>query len=127
MLHYFEVHLEGRLIIIVIVHAGINIILRNSSQSNDGLLQDIKNMFLKCEKFGLKNIISRLIYTTRINIAILEKTDAVFQKFCHKYDCFYVDNRKIQGNHLNKDDIHLMEAGKIVLARDLIFCLNKDT
>ena len=38
-----------------------------------------------------------------------------------------VDNRNIRGKHLYKDGLHLMEEGKIILARNLIFCLNKAT
>ena len=36
-------------------------------------------------------------------------------------------NRNIRGKHLYKDGLHLMEEGKIILARNLIFCLNKAT
>ena len=129
MLHYLDVHLEDRQINTVVIHIGINDILRDSSQSSiDGLLQNIKNMALKCTKFGVKNnFISGLVYTTRINIGILEKIHVVIQNFCQENGWFYVDNRNIQGKHLYKDGLHLMEEGKIILARNLIFCLNKAT
>ena len=43
MLHYLDVHFEDRQINIVVIHVGINNILRDSSQSSiDGLLQNIK-------------------------------------------------------------------------------------
>ena len=92
MLHYLDVHLEDRQINTVVIHVGINDILRDSSQSSiDGLLQNIKNMSLKCTKFGVKNIfISGLVYTTRINIGILEKIHVVIQNFCQEYGWFYV-------------------------------------
>ena len=113
MLHYLDVHLEDRQINKVVIHVGINDILRDRSQSSiDGLLQNIKNvkMSLKCTKFRVKNIfISGLVYTTRINIGILEKFHVVIQNFCQEYGWFYVDNRNI------------------ILARNLIFCLNKAT
>ena len=45
MLRYLDVHFEDRQINIVVIHVGINKILRDSSQSSiDGLLQNIKNM-----------------------------------------------------------------------------------
>ena len=48
MLHYLDVHLEDREINTVVIHFGINDILRDSSQSSiDGILQNIKNMSLK--------------------------------------------------------------------------------
>ena len=85
-------------------------------------------MSLKCTKFGVKNIfISGLVCTTRINIGILEKIHVVIQNFCQQYGWFYVDNRNTRGKHLYKDGLHLMEKGKIILARNLIFCLNKVT
>ena len=97
MLHYLDVHFEDRQINTVVMHVGINDILRDSSQSSiDGLLQNIKNMALKCTKFGVKNIfILGLVYTTRINIGILEKIHVVIQNFCQENGWFYVDNRNI--------------------------------
>ena len=123
MLHYLDVHLEDRQINAVVIHVRINDILRDSSQSSiDGLLQNIKNLSLKCKKFGVKNIfISGLVYTTRINIGILEKNHVMIQNFCQEYGWFYVDNRNIRGKHLCKDGLHLMEEGKIILAKHTSF------
>ena len=76
----------------------------------------------------MKNIfISGLVYTTRINIGILEKIHGMIQNFCQEYGWFYVDNRNIQGKHLYKDGLHPMKEGKIILARNSTFCLNKAT
>ena len=71
---FSNLQLEDRKINTVVIHVGINHILRDSSQSStDGLLKNIKNMPLKCEKIGVKNtFISGLAYTTRINIGILD-------------------------------------------------------
>ena len=84
VLQYLDVHLEERQINTVVIHVGINDILRDSRQSRiDGLFQNIKNTSLKCTKFGVKNIfISGLVYTTRINIGIFEKMHVVIQNFC---------------------------------------------
>ena len=73
----------------------------------------------------MRNIfISGLVYTTRINIGIIEKSHIIIQNICQKYGWFYVHNRNIRGKHLYKDGLHLMEEGKTILARN-IFCLNK--
>ena len=128
-LHDLDVHLEDRQINAVFIHFGINDILRDSSQSSiDGIMQNIKNMHSKCKKFGVKNIfISGLVYTARTNIGILEKIHVMIQNFCQNYGWFYVDNRNIRRKYLYKDGLHLMEEDKIILARNLIFCLNKAT
>ena len=84
-------------------------------------MQNIKNMSLKCKKFGGKNIfILGLVYMTSINIGILEKIHVMIQNFCQEYGWSYVDNRNIRGKHLYKDGLQLMEEGKIILARNLI-------
>ena len=71
---FSNLQLEDRQINTVVIHVGINHNLRDSSQSSiDGLLKNIKNMSLKCENIGVKNtFISGLVYTTRINIGILD-------------------------------------------------------
>ena len=104
MLHYLDVHLEDRQVNTVVIHFGINDILKDSTQSSiDGLLQIIKNRTLKCKKFGVKNIfISGKVYTTKINIVLLEKIQVRIQSFYHKCGWFYIDNRNIRGKHLRK-------------------------
>ena len=83
MLHYLDEHLEDRQINTVVIHVGVNDILRDSRQSSiDELLQNIKSMSIKCKKFSVKNIfIWELVYTTRINIGILEKNSCYDLKF----------------------------------------------
>ena len=78
-----------------------------------------KNIFISLSEIFL----FRLAFKTRINIATLEKIHAMIQNVCQKYGWFYVDNRNIRG----KQSLHLMEESKIILARNCIFYLNKDT
>ena len=67
------------------------------------------------------------MYKIRINIVILEKNYVMMQYFCKKYGWFYADKRNIQREHLCKDGLHVMEENKIILARNVILCLNKNT
>ena len=48
MLHYLDVHLEDRQINTVVIHVGINDILRDGSQSS------IDGLFAKHKKYGFK-------------------------------------------------------------------------
>ena len=59
---------------IVLIHAGINDVSNNKSQSNtENLLSNIKYMVDKYRKFGVKNIlISCLVFTTRVSVEVLE-------------------------------------------------------
>lgn len=119
MLHYLVEHLEDRQITKVVIHVEINDILRGNQSSTDGLLQYIKYKSLTCKGFDVKNIyILRLAYTTRINFVVSEKKHDMIQNFCQKCGWFCVDNKNIRRKHLYKDDLHLMEEGKIILARN---------
>ena len=65
MLHYLDAQLEHRQINTVVIHVGINDILRDSSESRiDGLLQNIKNI--------VNNIVrSKYIFVENNKIEIL--------------------------------------------------------
>ena len=90
-----------------------------------GALQNIKNMSLKSKKFGVKNtIILGLVYTTRINIGILGK---IWYKFFGRNAVGFMSIKETGGKHLCKDGRHLIEYGKVILARNLIFGFNKVT
>ena len=76
----------------VLMHAGINV-LNNKSQSNtENLLSIIKYMVDKCRKFGVKNILSGLIFTTRLSLEVLEKIQEKLHAFCSSYGLTYTDN-----------------------------------
>ena len=68
LLQYLDVNLKMYTPDTVLIHAGINDVLNNKSQSNtENLLSNIKYMVDKCRKFGMKNIlISGLVFTTRV-------------------------------------------------------------
>ena len=44
---------------------------------------------------------------------------------CYKLGVCYVDNRNIRRKHLWKDDLHLVEAGKVIIAISFLSYLSK--
>ena len=98
----------------VLIHAGINDILNNKSQSNtENLLSNIKYMVDTCLKFGVKNILtSDLVFTTRASLEVLEKIHEKIHAFCSSHGLTYIDNRNIRGVHLFQDNLHLLQSGK---------------
>ena len=126
ILHYLDVHLEDKSIENIVMHIGVNDLLRDSSESKiKNLLQSLKSMVKKCESFGVRNIyISGLVFTSRINIVCLEKVHDMIQNLCKTEGCIYIDNRNITRFLLYKDGLHLMEEGKVILARNFLFYLN---
>ena len=79
LLHHLDVHLKDKSIDTVIIHIGINDLLTNSSRSGmDNLINNIKKITKKCLMFGVKSVfISRLVYTTRADVSLLEKIHAL--------------------------------------------------
>ena len=75
LLHYLDVHLKDKSIDIAISHIGINKLLTNSSRSGmNNLVSNIKKITKKCLMFGVKNVlISRLVYTTRVDVSLFER------------------------------------------------------
>ena len=112
----------------VLIHAGINDVLNNKSQSNtENLLSNIKYMVDKCRKFGVKNIlISGLVFTTRVSLEVLEKIHEKLHAFCSSYGLTYIDNRNIRGVHLYQDNPHLLQSGKKILFNNFISYLNSN-
>ena len=74
-MQYLDVNLKMYTPDTVFIHAGINDVLNNKSQSNtENLLTNIECMVNKCRKFGVKNIlIAGLFFTTRVSLEVLEK------------------------------------------------------
>ena len=84
LLQYLNVNLKMYTPETVLIHAGINDVLSDKSQSSTkNLVSNIKYMVDKCRKFGVKNIlISGLVFTTRVSLEVLEKIHEKFSTFC---------------------------------------------
>ena len=103
----------------VLIHAGINDVLNDKSQSNtEDLLSNNKYMVDRCRNLGVKNIlISSLVFTTRVrSVGVLEKIHEKPSTFCCDYGLIYIDNRNIRGVHLCQDNLHLLESGRKLYA-----------
>ena len=87
LLQYLDVNLKMYTPDTVLIHAGINDVLNNKSQSNtENLLGNIKYMVDKCRKFGVKNVlISGLVFTTRASLEVLEKIHEKLHAFSSSY------------------------------------------
>ena len=75
MLHYIDIHLEDKSIGTVILHAGVNDLLNDNTQSNlDNLMSNIYKIPEKCKRVGVRYIfMSGLVYTTRVSLPMLER------------------------------------------------------
>ena len=78
-------------------------------------------MVEKCHTYGIKNVfISGFVYIARIGLPVLEWTHEMIVHLCNKLGICYVCNRNIRRKHLWKDDLHLVESGKVILANNFV-------
>ena len=125
---YLDVNLKMYTPDTVLIHARINDILNNRSQSNtENLLNNIKYMVDKCRKFAVKNIlISGFVFTIRVSLEVLEIIREKIHAFCSRDGLTYIDNRNISGVHLCQGNLHLLQSGKKILFNNFISYLNRN-
>ena len=123
ILHYIDVHLKEKLIDTIIVHVGVNDLLTGNSQFKiNQLIENIEKITQKYVSFGVKKIyVSGLVFTTRIDLPILERVHVLISNFCWDNGFVYIDDRNIKGDCLCKDGLHLLDTGKKILEFNFIF------
>ena len=84
ILHYIDVHLKQKLIDTIIVHVGVNDLLTGNSQFKiNQLIENTEKITQKYVSFGVKKIyVSELVFTTRIDLPILERVHVLISNFC---------------------------------------------
>ena len=93
----------------------------------DNLIYNIKRITEKCSMFGVKNVfISGLVYTTRVDVSLLERIHVLIFDFCRKNSFIYIDDRNIRSDSLYKDGLHLIDEEKAFLADNFIVYLNNN-
>ena len=55
----------------------------------------------------------------------LERVHVLLSNFCEDNGFVYIDNRNMKGDCLYQDGLHLVDTGKKILERNVIFDLNE--
>ena len=93
----------------------------------NNLIYNIKKITEKCLMFGIKYIfISRLVYTSRVDVSLLERIHVLIFDFYRKNSFIYIDNGNIRSDSLYKDGLRLIDKGKAFLADNFIAYLNNN-
>ena len=109
-----------------VIHVGTNDI-NNSRDSRDGdaLIENIKNIALKCISYGIcKVFISSICYNTRTSNDYLQELNRRIAGICRENNFNFIDNSNITEKHLFKDDLHLLYPGKVIVANNIINRIN---
>ena len=124
LLHYLYVNLD-KYTDTVVIHIGINDILKSASNVN-GLLSNIKDTIKTCHNFGVKYIfITGLVYAKRLITEILEDVHLTLVNVCKDIQVYFFDNRNITGFYVFRDGLHLLDSGKKLLANNFLSNFSK--
>ena len=129
MLHYITPTLIDDQPDTVVIHVGINNLLKRNRnfEENDliRLADEIIQIGLLCKESNVRNIlISGLTYTTKVNIKLIRKVNELLKLNCENNNFYYIDNENITKYHLWKDGIHLNNTGTINIANNFLESLN---
>lgn len=113
----------------VILHAGCNDISPRRDQeklTEEEIANEIIDMAQQCRFQGVGTvIISGLICRKgQYCNSRVDKVNELLRKLCREKSFYYIDNSRITQDHLYKDGLHLLESGKVILARNFTYYLN---
>ena len=129
MLHYITPTLIDDQPDTVVIHVGINNLLKRNRKFEENdlirLADEIIQIGLLCKESNVRNIlISGLTYTTKVNIKLIRKVNELLKLNCENNNFYYIDNENITKYHLWKDGIHLNNTGTINIANNFLESLN---
>ena len=79
----------------------------------------------QCKEHGVKEIIlSSVVATGRVNADVLIHFNESLKNLCRANGFCFVNNDNISEGNLYKDRLHLLEAGKRILANNIINGIN---
>ena len=128
LLHYVDTTLQDNLFEVAVIHIGINDIVNNKNSLNtDHMLENIKNIALKCKRYGIQKVlISGLLTTNRLAQDVIEEVNKLIKNMCNIEGYCYVNNDNITRANLFKDGLHLLDTGKQILADNFVFNVNRN-
>ena len=109
-----------------LLHVSVNDLLNDESQDSvQNLLDNLKQIGLKCKSAGVKRIlISGIVVKKKLTSAYISSVNQRISRMC-RYDSFvFIDNNNIPTSRLFRDGLHLLEIGKRILANNFIDNLN---
>ena len=123
MKFYVEPTLETNYFKVVLLHVGINDILKNIPRPGiENLILNIKMIIDKCKSFGIQKFnISGLIFNRKVERSILKPVNYELLQLSVKNEYHFIGNSSISNTvrmvHLCRDGLHLNNYAKDGLAQ----------
>ena len=108
------------------IPGGINDLLKSRTNINvSEIAKDIINITLRCRSHNFATIfISSIVYSIKVSHTIIQKLNQLLLSQCTKYYFHLVDNGAVSKENLWKDGVQLVESGEVIIANDLLKCVN---
>ena len=123
MKFYGELTLETNYFKVVLLHVGVNDILKNIPRPGiENLILNITMIIDKCKSFGIKKFnISGLIFNRKAERSILKQVNYELRQLSVKNEYHFIGNSSISNTvrmvHLCRDGLHLNNYAKDELAQ----------
>ena len=108
------------------IDVGINDLLKSRININiNEIAKNIMNIALPCRSHNIATIfISSTVYSVIVSHTIIQKLNGLLLNECTKNGFHLVDNGAVPKENLWRDGVHLVESGKVIIANNLINCIN---
>ena len=126
LLQYVEPTVTNEKFDDALLHVGVNYLLNDESQGSvQNLLDNLKQIGLKCKSPGVKRIlISGIAVSNRLASVYISSVNHHISNICQDNSFVFIDNNSIPTSSLFRDGLHLLEIGKRILATNVIDNLN---
>ena len=72
----------------------------------------------------MQQFLFQVLFTALVSHTIIQKLNELLLNECTKYDFHLVDNGAVSKENLWKDGFRLVESGKVIIANNLLNCIN---
>ena len=120
LLYYVEPILKNKIFQDALLHVGVSDLLNDESQdSAQNLLDNLKQIGLKCKSAGVKRIlISGIVVNNKLTSVYISSVNQRISNMCRDNSYVFIGSNNITKSSLFRDGLHLLEIGKYILANN---------
>ena len=126
LLYYLKPTLKNKKFDDALLQVGVNDLLNDESQDSvQNLLDNLKQIGLKCKSAGVKRVlIFRIVVNNKLASAYISSVNQRISNTCRDNSFGFTDSNNIPTSSLFLDGLQLLEIGKRILSNNFIDNLN---
>ena len=131
LLHYCLPTLADEKPEVVVIHVGCNDLSTKRGEAlNQTVVNEVADVIIDMGKVCIKNGVNKVFISSIVcsknfmKQKLINELNDVLKERCVVYGFVFINNSNIKKEHLWKDGTHLVEEGKVILAKKFIKSLN---